>query len=124
MYVAIVLILMLHMFSHICCNNMLKNISSVSVFCCSKCFHVASCKCSIWMLHMFSHICYKCMFHMFHLFQTCVAFKYFMLHVFHAVWRVRRASPSGRQSSPTRRRGPHIAMCNELARETWHRETS
>ena len=33
------------MFSHICCNSMFQNISSVSVFCCTKCFHVTSCKC-------------------------------------------------------------------------------
>ena len=51
-----------------------------SVFRCMKCFHVASCKCSIWMLYMFSHICCKCY----------VALKCFMLHVFHAVPRVRR----------------------------------
>jgi hypothetical protein len=65
-----------------------------SNFCCSKCFYVASCKCSIWMLHMFSHICCKCMFQMFHLFQTYVAFKCFMLHVFYAVRRVRGAQGS------------------------------
>jgi hypothetical protein len=56
-YVAIVLIWMLHMFSHICYNNMFQNVSSVLVFCCSKYFYIASCKCSIRMLHMFSHIC-------------------------------------------------------------------
>jgi hypothetical protein len=32
--------------SHIYCNNCL-------VLCCSKYFHVASCKCFIWMLHMY-----------------------------------------------------------------------
>ena len=37
---------------------------------------------------MFSHICCKCMSQIFHLFQTYVAFKCFMLHVFLAVWRV------------------------------------
>jgi hypothetical protein len=51
---------------------MFQNILYVSVFCCNKCFHIASCKCSIWMLHMFSHICYKCIFQMFHMFQTYV----------------------------------------------------
>jgi hypothetical protein len=72
-YVTSVLIWMLHMFSHICYNSMLQNVSSVSVFCCSKCFHVATCKCSIRMLHMFSHIYCKCMFPMFHLFLMYVA---------------------------------------------------
>jgi hypothetical protein len=33
------------MFSHICFNSTFQNVLSVSVFCCSKCFHVASCKC-------------------------------------------------------------------------------
>jgi hypothetical protein len=28
-------------------------ISTVSVLCCSNCFHVTSCKCFIWMLRMF-----------------------------------------------------------------------
>ena len=38
---------------------------------------------------MISHICCMCIFQLFHLFQTYVAFKCFMLHVFLAVWRVR-----------------------------------
>ena len=53
-----------------------QNVSSVSVFCRSKCFHVTSCKCSTRMLHMFSYICCKCMFSIFHLFQTYVAMLY------------------------------------------------
>jgi hypothetical protein len=61
-YVVSILIWMLHMFLHICSNNMFQNVLSVSVFCCNKCFHIASCKCSIWMLHMFAHICCKYMF--------------------------------------------------------------
>jgi hypothetical protein len=61
------------MVSHICCNGMFQNVSSISVFYCSKCFHVANCKCSIWMLYMFSHIHCKCMSQMFHLFQMYVA---------------------------------------------------
>jgi hypothetical protein len=48
-----------------------------SVLCCSKCFHIASCKYFIWMLHMF-HTRFKCMSQMFHLLQTYVAFKCFM----------------------------------------------
>jgi hypothetical protein len=50
------------------------NDSFVPVFRYSKCFYVASCKCSIWMLHIFLKMCCKCIFQMFHLFQTYVAF--------------------------------------------------
>jgi hypothetical protein len=61
----------------ICFTHMLQqyipNVSPIPVFRCSKCFHIVSCKCSIWMLHMFSHIYCKCMFQIFHLFQTYVA---------------------------------------------------
>jgi len=63
--------LMLHMFSHICCNDMFQMLSAVSVLCYSKWF--SCCKCFIWMLHMFhTHvasvchkyfICFKCMLH-------------------------------------------------------------
>ena len=41
-----------------------QNVSTVSVLCCNKCFHVAICKYFIWMLHMFhTHVaivCSKC----------------------------------------------------------------
>jgi hypothetical protein len=62
-----------HLFPDVCCNRFQTYIAYVSVLCCSKCFHGASCKCFIWMLHMFSHTCCKCMFQIFHLFQMYVA---------------------------------------------------
>jgi hypothetical protein len=41
-----------------------SNVLSILVLCCSKCFHVASCKCFISMLHMFhiyvASVCYRC----------------------------------------------------------------
>jgi hypothetical protein len=54
-------ILMLHMFY---IYEYVQNVWSVSVYCCNKCLHVASCKCFIWMLHMFhiyvASVCSKC----------------------------------------------------------------
>ena len=55
------------------------------MLCCNKCFHVASCRCFILDVAYVSHICCKCMFQMFHLLQTYVAFKCFMLQVFQRV---------------------------------------
>jgi hypothetical protein len=53
MYVASVLIWRLHMFHTYVLQQYFPNVSVVSVLCCIKCFHVASCKCFIRMLHMF-----------------------------------------------------------------------
>ena len=72
-------------------------------------FHVASCKCYIGMLHMSSHICCKCTFQMSHLFQMYVAFKCFMLHVFHVVRRVR-----GHGGAMAARHGRRGMGCGEL----------
>ena len=57
--VCCILIWILHMFSHICCNSMFQNVSSVLVFCCSKCLNVASCKCVyLDVAYIFIHITY------------------------------------------------------------------
>jgi hypothetical protein len=60
------------------------NVLAVSVLCCSKCFHVASCKCFIWMLHMFHiHVasvrfgCFIYFTHMLH--STISCYTCFML---------------------------------------------
>jgi len=46
----------------ICFTHMLQqyvpNVLNVSVLCCNKCFHVASCKCFYLMLHMFHTYCW------------------------------------------------------------------
>ena len=91
-YVASVLIWMLHMFHIYVASVYVRNVSSVSVLCCNKCFHVASCKCFIWMLHMFHthviNVCFKyfnvsvlCRNKCFHV-ASCKCFIW-MLHVFH-----------------------------------------
>jgi hypothetical protein len=82
-YVASVLIWMLHMF-HTYVAKYVQNVSVVSVFCCSACLHGGKLQVFYLMLHMFhtyvTSICSKCFID--------VAFKCFMLHMFHTVWRV------------------------------------
>jgi hypothetical protein len=67
---------------HICFTHMLqeyvRNVLAVSVLCCNKYFHVANCKFFMWMLRMFHTLCCKCMFQIFYLRQTYVAFKCFV----------------------------------------------
>ena len=64
--------------SHICCKSMFEMFQSyvaISVLCC---------KLQLSYLGVaYSHTCCKCMFQIFHVLQTYVAFKCFMLQVFH-----------------------------------------
>jgi hypothetical protein len=78
------------MFSSRCCicfTHMLQeyvaNNTALPVLCCSKCFHVASCKCFYLDITYISHVCHKSMFEIFHMFRMYVALKCFILHVFH-----------------------------------------
>jgi hypothetical protein len=54
---------------------------------------------------MFTHICCKYMLQIFYMFQTYVAFKCFMLHVFRAVQRVRGHRRMGRGEPMAHGRG-------------------
>jgi hypothetical protein len=83
---------MLQVFSSSCCicfTHMLQkyvaNNTTLPVLCCSRCFHVASCKCFYLDVAYISHICHKSMFEIFHLFHMYVVFKCFILHVFYVV---------------------------------------
>jgi hypothetical protein len=57
----------------------IPNISSISVLCCSKCFHIANCKCFIWKLHilqwLYTYVVSVC-FKSFSCFQKYVASVY------------------------------------------------
>jgi hypothetical protein len=63
---------------------------AVSVLCCSACFHGGKLQVFYLMLHMFhthvASVCSKCFIR----FYKDVAFKRFMLYVFHTVWKVDR----------------------------------
>ena len=61
----------------ICCKSMFQMFHLILGLCCSKCFHVVSCKCFMWMLHMlqwlYSYVA-SVLFQMFQMLQTFVAY--------------------------------------------------
>jgi len=76
-------------------------VSAVLVLCCSKFFHVQVLYLDVTYA---SHKYFKCMFQMFHLLQTYVAFKCFMLQVFRVLdvcleshWGIARPPGEGTQ---------------------------
>jgi hypothetical protein len=81
-YVANVLIWMLLMF-HTHVAIVYSKYFIFSVFCCSKCFYVASCKRSIWMLHIFTCMLRVYVIDVLSILDVCC------IQVFHTVRRVR-----------------------------------
>jgi hypothetical protein len=109
MYVANVLILMLYMF-HTYIARVCSNVLAISVLYCNTYFHVASCKCLSGVTYV-SYICCKCMFQMFHLLQTYVAFKCFVFQRY--AQRVIGARPGHRGKG--REPGSMDGVCSSLS---------
>jgi hypothetical protein len=115
-HVASVYLKMFHLFSDVCCNRFNLDVAYVFTHMLQQyvlkyfiCFSLllqqvfSYCKLQVFypdVTYVFTHML-QCMFQIFYLFQTYVAFKCFMLHVFHPIRRVRGGA--AKQAD-----GPHL----------------